>query len=82
MDWVTISMFALFVVGCLLLFVSSRVRKAFDDETIMPEAGFEQARTEVIKNFDEEAQEVTESLQDEDPEETLADIVNRNRRRK
>ena len=82
MDWVTISMIGFGVLGCLLLYVAKRIRRAVDDDVdIMPDEGFEVARTIIDEQFKEKADTIKAAAKSNEPEEDIASLVNQRRSR-
>ena len=80
MDWVTISMIGFGVLGCLLLYVAKRIRRAVDDDVdIMPDEGFEVARTIIDEQFKEKADTIKAAAKSDEPEEDIASLVNQRR---
>ena len=86
MDWVVLTMMGFFVLGCMLFVVDFYLRRPKPDKETSDIAkdsndSFSQVKEVVEEEFQKDSQDVSEALDGEDPEDDIANLVNRRRRR-
>tara|TARA_R100000805_G_C3599599_1_gene100359 strand:+ start:128 stop:394 length:267 start_codon:yes stop_codon:yes gene_type:complete len=88
MDWVVLTMMGFFALGCLLFVADVYLRRSKTDNGNASDIAkdsddsFSQVKEVVEEEFQKDSQDVSEALQGEDPEDDIANLVNRRRRRK